>query len=144
MGVMGKSLRGFASMPLSERRRIASLGGKAAFAKGSGHRWTRDEARAAGRRGGQISRGGKGALAAGADDSVPLPMLDLIEALDMKIVDLGSRLQKNREALMIIQQLPITRPISVKALGDALTSLFKAERSLIRMQRHLDEQRPKK
>lgn len=44
--------RGFAAMSLEERRRIASLGGKAAHAAGTGHKFTADEARAAGRKGG--------------------------------------------------------------------------------------------
>lgn len=44
--------RGFASLDKDTRRRIASLGGRAAHQKGTAHRFTSDEAREAGRRGG--------------------------------------------------------------------------------------------
>lgn len=48
--------RGFASMSPEEKRAIASKGGKAAWALGTAHRWSHDEAVAAGRKGGAISR----------------------------------------------------------------------------------------
>jgi len=54
--------RGFASMPLEKRRRIASLGGIAAHKKGTAHEWTSEEATEAGRKGGHASRGGRGKL----------------------------------------------------------------------------------
>ena len=57
-----KERRGFASMSLEKQREIASKGGRAAHEKGTAHEWTPDEARAAGRKGGQISRGGRGRL----------------------------------------------------------------------------------
>lgn len=47
-----KILRGFAKMDPDKQRELASRGGKAAHAKGSGHEWTAEEARAAGRKGG--------------------------------------------------------------------------------------------
>jgi hypothetical protein len=40
--------RGFAAMSADERSRIASLGGKAAHQKGTAHRFTKEEAAAAG------------------------------------------------------------------------------------------------
>jgi general stress protein YciG len=46
-----------------KQREIASKGGRAAHQKGTAHEWTSDEARNAGRKGGQISRGGRGRLA---------------------------------------------------------------------------------
>ena len=52
------SRRGFASMDPAEQRRIASEGGKASHASGQGHKWTSEEARAAGRKGGLTSRRG--------------------------------------------------------------------------------------
>jgi general stress protein YciG len=55
-----KERRGFASMSPEKQREIASKGGRAAHEKGT--EWTADEARAAGRKGGQISRGGRGRL----------------------------------------------------------------------------------
>jgi len=51
---MGKSKRGFASMDASRQREIASKGGRAAHAKGTAHEWTSDEARTAGRKGGEV------------------------------------------------------------------------------------------
>ena len=57
-----KERRGFASMSVDKQRVIASKGGRAAHEKGTAHEWTPDEARAAGRKGGQISRGGRGRL----------------------------------------------------------------------------------
>jgi len=52
------SSRGFASMDPAEQRRIASEGGKASHASGQGHKWTAEEAREAGRKGGLTSRRG--------------------------------------------------------------------------------------
>ena len=54
-----KSRRGFAAMSPETQRRIASQGGKASHASGRGHRFSADEARDAGRKGGQVSRRGK-------------------------------------------------------------------------------------
>lgn len=61
-GVYQKDNRGFASMDKAKQREIASKGGKAAHQKGTAHEWTSEEARTAGRKGGQISRGGRGRL----------------------------------------------------------------------------------
>jgi general stress protein YciG len=72
-----KERRGFASMSPEKQREIASKGGRAAHEKGTAHEWTADEARSAGRKGGQVSRGGRGRLialesepVAGSDGSV--------------------------------------------------------------------------
>ena len=68
-----KERRGFASMSPEKQREIASKGGRAAHQKGTAHEWTSEEARSAGRKGGQISRGGRGRLAepAGASEATP-------------------------------------------------------------------------
>ena len=78
-----KERRGFASMSPEKQREIASKGGRAAHQKGTAHEWTSEEARSAGRKGGQISRGGRGRLVetpqteqeteaiVGASDDVP-------------------------------------------------------------------------
>jgi general stress protein YciG len=66
-----KERRGFASMSPEKQREIASKGGRAAHEKGTAHEWTADEARAAGRKGGQISRGGRGRLAGSEVDARP-------------------------------------------------------------------------
>ena len=58
----GKERRGFASMSAEKQREIASKGGRAAHEKGTAHEWSADEARNAGRKGGQVSRGGRGRL----------------------------------------------------------------------------------
>jgi general stress protein YciG len=53
----GKSNRGFASMSPERQREIASKGGRAAHEKGTAHEWTAEEARQAGRKGGEtVSR----------------------------------------------------------------------------------------
>jgi general stress protein YciG len=57
-----KERRGFASMSPEKQKEIASKGGRAAHQKGTAHRWSSDEARAAGRKGGLISRGDRGRL----------------------------------------------------------------------------------
>lgn len=48
-----KSGRGFARMSAEKQREIASMGGKAAHQKGTAHEFTTDEARTAGRKGGE-------------------------------------------------------------------------------------------
>lgn len=58
-----KSRRGFAAMDADKKRLISSKGGKAAHAKGTAHKFTREEAIAAGRKGG---------LAAHARDRAPV------------------------------------------------------------------------
>lgn len=65
-----KERRGFASMTPEKQREIASKGGRAAHQKGTAHEWTSEEARSAGRKGGQISRGGRGRL---VDDEATQP-----------------------------------------------------------------------
>jgi general stress protein YciG len=64
-----KERRGFASMSPEKQREIASKGGRAAHQKGTAHEWTSEEARSAGRKGGQISRGGRGRLADGPGEA---------------------------------------------------------------------------
>lgn len=48
-----KSKRGFASMDEEKQKEIASKGGKAAHEKGTAHEFTAEEAREAGRKGGE-------------------------------------------------------------------------------------------
>ena len=57
-------------MSAEKQREIASKGGRAAHEKGTAHEWTADEARNAGRKGGQVSRGGRGRLII-ASDALP-------------------------------------------------------------------------
>ena len=62
MEAIRKERRGFASMSREKQREIASKGGRAAHEKGTAHEWSQEEAQAAGRKGGQTSRGGRGRL----------------------------------------------------------------------------------
>jgi general stress protein YciG len=50
-----KSRRGFAAMSPDRQREIASQGGRAAHEQGVAHEWNKDEARTAGKKGGQAS-----------------------------------------------------------------------------------------
>ncbi len=59
-------------MSPEKQREIASKGGRAAHEKGTAHEWTADEARNAGRKGGQVSRGGRGRLVVPADEAQPV------------------------------------------------------------------------
>ena len=68
-----KERRGFASMSPEKQREIASKGGRAAHQKGTAHEWTSEEARSAGRKGGQISRGGRGRLVEESTADAPAP-----------------------------------------------------------------------
>ena len=52
-GGSGTRNRGFASMNAEKQREIARKGGRAAHEKGTAHEFTSDEARAAGRKGGE-------------------------------------------------------------------------------------------
>lgn len=70
-----KERRGFASMSPEKQREIASKGGRAAHQKGTAHEWTSEEARSAGRKGGQISRGGRGRLVEGPSGSPQAEMI---------------------------------------------------------------------
>ena len=45
--------RGFAAMDQEKQRQIASMGGRAAHEKGTAHEFTSEEAREAGRKGGE-------------------------------------------------------------------------------------------
>lgn len=46
--------RGFAGMTAEKQKEIASMGGKAAHAQGKAHKYSSEEARLAGRKGGTI------------------------------------------------------------------------------------------
>jgi len=50
----GTSKRGFASMDPQRKREIASKGGRAAHEKGTAHEFSPEEARQAGRKGGEV------------------------------------------------------------------------------------------
>lgn len=50
---MSKSKRGFASMSKERQREVAARGGRAAHAAGTAHKWTSEEARIFGKKGGR-------------------------------------------------------------------------------------------
>jgi general stress protein YciG len=79
MNAERKERRGFASMSPEKQREIASKGGRAAHQKGTAHEWTSDEARNAGRKGGQISRGGRGRLVEPTEPAAPLAAEAIVE-----------------------------------------------------------------
>jgi general stress protein YciG len=74
--------RGFASMDRDRQREIASKGGRAAHKKGAAHQWTREEAQAAGRKGG-LARHRK--LQAAAPE--PIAASQLPEAKSPALID---------------------------------------------------------
>jgi len=51
------TLRGFQLMSPERRRQVARAGGRAAQASGAAHRWSSEEARVAGQKGGRVSSG---------------------------------------------------------------------------------------
>lgn len=53
-GKKERSARGFASMDAEKQRQIASKGGKIAHERGHAHEFTPEEAREAGRKGGEV------------------------------------------------------------------------------------------
>ncbi len=56
--------RGFAAMDPVDRREVASKGGKRAQKLGTGHKFTSEQAREAGRKGGKVrGKGGSGTRA---------------------------------------------------------------------------------
>jgi uncharacterized protein len=80
--------RGFASMSSEKQRLIASKGGRAAHQKGTAHEWSPQEAQTAGRKGGQISRGGRGRIqptlttAADSTDAAATPAAEASQTFD--------------------------------------------------------------
>lgn len=67
--VSRKTPRGFAAMDPQAQRAIAAKGGRAAHQKGTAHEFTSEEARVAGRKGGEASRGGRRSTASSGSNS---------------------------------------------------------------------------
>ena len=65
--VSRKTPRGFAAMNPEMQRAIAAKGGRAAHQKGTAHEFTSEEARVAGRKGGEASRGGRQSVSSSDD-----------------------------------------------------------------------------
>ena len=63
----GRSNRGFAAMSPERQKQIASEGGRAAHRQGVAHEWNSEEARKAGRKGGESSGGRRGRNQQGQD-----------------------------------------------------------------------------
>ncbi len=64
-----RAQRGFAAMDPAKQREIASKGGRAAHQKGTAHEFTSEEARVAGRKGGEASRNRLNAQRSSATDN---------------------------------------------------------------------------
>ncbi len=62
-GPQGRERRGFAAMDAQRQREIASLGGRAAHRSGNAHEFTPEEARRAGRKGGEAVSRNRGHMA---------------------------------------------------------------------------------
>lgn len=86
----GRSRRGFAAMDARKQREIAAMGGRAAHRSGNAHEFTPEEARAAGRKGGEaVSRnrehmaeiGARGGEASGQRNQRPEHAGDAIAAM---------------------------------------------------------------
>ena len=69
----GRSRRGFAAMDPEERREISSRGGKASHLSGRGHEFSSEEAREAGRRGGEARWRGHGSRSPELDETPGSP-----------------------------------------------------------------------
>jgi general stress protein YciG len=67
--VSRKTPRGFAAMNPEAQRAIAAKGGRAAHQKGTAHEFTSEEARIAGRKGGEASRGGRRSTSGGDNNN---------------------------------------------------------------------------
>lgn len=77
-GGIKKMRRGFAAMDRNQVKMIASMGGKAAHEKGTAHRWNKEEAVAAGKKGGTSfhkSRGGRRKTVTSSSNSVESEIL---------------------------------------------------------------------
>lgn len=68
-----KRPRGFAAMDRNRQREIARMGGRAAHLRGTAHEFSPEEARQAGRLGGQASHGGRGGKHAPSADTSTKP-----------------------------------------------------------------------
>ena len=59
--------RGFGGMTMERRREISSKGGKTSHANGTAHKWTKEEARIAGKKGGMKASANRGAADGAVD-----------------------------------------------------------------------------
>src|SRR5688572_19393610 len=98
----GTSNRGFASMDPAKQRAIAAEGGRAAHAQGVAHEFDSEEARAAGRKGGQ-ARSQRSAMASmsanamGSEPSTSTPSGTLSAASDRDVQGADRILDADRE-----------------------------------------------
>ncbi len=71
----GENPQGFAAMSPEKQREAAAKGGRAVHEKGTGHEWKKGEqaTRDAGRKGGQVSRGGRGKVMPASPQILPTP-----------------------------------------------------------------------
>lgn len=94
-----KSKRGFASMDPERQREIASKGGRAAHAKGTAHEWSRDEARVAGRKGGEVVSRDRAHMAAIGREGGEARGRSSARARQRNFADRESTMQVSREGM---------------------------------------------
>jgi len=102
-------------MDRDKQRQIASKGGKAAHEKRTAHEWTREEARAAGQKGGVAShRRQPRAASAGL-----ARLLLVIDSVEGRALPGKSRRQENRVGFLVITTVPrVTTPAQIDLRGD--------------------------
>jgi general stress protein YciG len=69
-GSLMSKAQGFAALTPERRRELSRLGGRAAHRNGTARVWTPEEAKVAGRKGGLVSRGGRGKIAVSLPDDL--------------------------------------------------------------------------
>jgi len=100
------SNRGFGLMSRSKLREVASKGGYVAHQRGTAHKWTREEAREAGRKGGGVL------LSSGVDtrNEVAASIADALDEIAATLDQQGSRVVADTKAVLTIQR-SITRAL---------------------------------
>ncbi len=94
-----KSKRGFASMDPERQKEIASKGGRAAHAKGTAHEWSREEARTAGRKGGEVVSRDRAHMAAIGREGGEARGRSSARARQRQFADRESTMQISREGM---------------------------------------------
>lgn len=107
----GKSKRGFASMDPERQREIASKGGRAAHEKGTAHEWSRDEARTAGRKGGEVVSRDRAHMAAIGREGGEARGRSTARARHTNFADRESSVSLSRETM------PANAPLGDRATG---------------------------
>jgi len=114
----GKSRRGFASMDPSRQREIASKGGRAAHAKGTAHEWSSDEARVAGRKGGEVVSRDRAHMAAIGREGGEARGANARAARQSRFADGGSVGESSRSGSAPMMDRELALNVSREGMGD--------------------------